>query len=162
MELKTEARPSQHTQLAWLIGEALRCGTIASLVMMPAGFLFKALDLRVGHYGPKLGALLFGDPTPAVLFMQHMVIGWVSALPLVLALVVVQGLRRRIWLGTLYGLAYYLLVNSLILPLAFGDPLPWQLGLAFIVPSLVVHLIYGASIGFTFGRSWGPRARGKA
>lgn len=47
-----------------LAKERVRSGTIASLVMMPAGFLFKAAGLRVGHYGPKLGEVLFGDPSP--------------------------------------------------------------------------------------------------
>ncbi|MCY7371108.1 MAG: hypothetical protein LH479_09635 [Polaromonas sp.] len=63
-------------------------GTVASIVMMPIGFLFKALDLRVGHYGPKLGEFLFGlrpEPGMQVLFhVQHVVIGWLSAVPLLL------------------------------------------------------------------------------
>ena len=36
--------------------ESIRSGTIAALVMMPFGFLFKFLDLRVGYYGPKFVA----------------------------------------------------------------------------------------------------------
>jgi len=43
-----------------LLIEALRSGTIASVVMMPFGFFFKWLGLRVGHYGPKLREVLFG------------------------------------------------------------------------------------------------------
>ena len=37
-----------------LMIEALRSGTVASVVMMPFGLFFKWLGLRVGHYGPKL------------------------------------------------------------------------------------------------------------
>ena len=48
----------QLTRHALLI-EAVRFGTIASLIMMPFGFLFKGIGLRVGHYGPKLGEVLF-------------------------------------------------------------------------------------------------------
>ena len=40
-------------------------------------------------------------------------------------------------------------MNSLALPLAFGDPTPWQLGFGFIYPSLIVHMIFGLSIGLT-------------
>ena len=48
--------------------------------------------------------------------------------------------------------AYYVAVNSLALPVFFGDPLPWQLGAATALPSLVGHIIYGASIGLTSKR----------
>ena len=126
-------------------------GTIASLVMMPAGFLFKTLGLRVGHYGPQLGRILFGDPSPLLLFIQHLVIGWLSAVPLLIFLVKIR-LPIRPWItGALYGAAYYVAVNSLLLPLAFGDPTPWQLGFAFIYPSLVVHLIFGTAVGLAAG-----------
>jgi|CXWL01.1.fsa_nt_gi uncharacterized membrane protein YagU involved in acid resistance len=131
-----------------LAKESVRSGAIASLVMMPPGFLFKAMGLRVGHYGPKLGEVLFGNPSPAVLFAQHIVIGWLSAIPLLLLF----GITRRmspVLAGTLYGGAYYVTINALALPMIFGDPMPWQLGLEFVYPSLVVHLVYGASIGFT-------------
>jgi hypothetical protein len=38
------------------------------------------------------------------------------------------------------------------LPVYFGDPLPWQLGAATVLPSLIGHIIYGASIGLTSKR----------
>jgi hypothetical protein len=41
------------------------------------------------------------------------------------------------------------IINSLALPVLFGDPTPWQLGVEFIYPSLVVHLVYGACISLT-------------
>ena len=69
-----------------LCKEAIRSGTIASLAMMPAGFIFRFLDMRVGYYGPKVALALFGNTSPVVLFIQHIVIGWLSALPLVVLL----------------------------------------------------------------------------
>ncbi|MGB4061660.1 MAG: hypothetical protein WBK26_15755 [Burkholderiaceae bacterium] len=133
----------------WL-KEALRSGTIASLVMMPPGLAFQAVGLRVGHYGPKFAGLWVDNPTPAFLFAQHLVLGWVSALPL-LAWLAWSGraAQRPVVAGALYGAAYYAVVNSLGLPWWFGDPTPWQLGPATVLPSLVVHTVYGASIGFT-------------
>jgi len=120
--------------------------------MMPFGFLLKLLDLRVGYYGPKFGALLFGDPTRFVLFLQHLVLGWVSALPLLLILVRLQGAPNPIAIGAAYGLSYYVVVNSLALPLFFGDPTPWQLGFSFIYPSVLIHLVFGVCIGVTSRR----------
>ena len=134
---------------AALLKESVRSGTIASLVMMPLGFLFKVLDLRVGHYGPKLAAVLFGESTRLVLFLQHLAIGWVSALPLLLILIYVPALSAPVATGALYGIGYYAVVNSLALPLLFGDPTPWQLGFSFVYPSLLVHLVFGVSIGLT-------------
>ena len=129
--------------------ESIRSGTIAALTMMPFGFLFKFLDLRVGYYGPKLGALLFGEPGRFVLFLQHLVLGWVSALPLLLILVRLQGTAAPMAIGAAYGLAYYVVVNSFALPLFFGDPTPWQLGFSFIYPSVLIHLVFGVCIGVT-------------
>jgi len=136
--------------------EALRSGTIASLAMMPFGLLFKWMGLRVGHYGPKVGEALFGlqpDPwMPVLLLAQHFVIGWLSALPLLLF-----WLWRAPWTiliseGVLYGLVYYLAVNALALPWLFGDAFPWRLGWSTIYPSLVVHLVFGVSIALTARR----------
>ena len=133
----------------WL-KETLISGTIASLVMMPFGFLFKLFDLRVGHYGPKLAALLFGaEPSQFLLFLQHLVIGWISTLPLLIILVRLHTLNAPVTIGAIYGFIYYVAVNSLALPLFFGDLTPWQIGLNTIYPSVVVHLVFGVSIGLT-------------
>jgi len=135
--------------LSALIKECLRSGTIASVVIMPLGFLFRLADLRIGHYGPKVAALYMDQPGPVALFAQHLVIGWISALPLLWALrfaAVAQSPRLS---GALYGAAYYVAVNSLALPLIFGDPLPWQLGAATVLPSLIAHIVFGLSLGWT-------------
>lgn len=135
-----------------LLKESVRSGTIASLAMMPVGFLFKLLDLRVGHYGPKFAALLFDQPTQFVQFLQHLVLGWISALPLLVVLVRLHRLDAPLAIGAAYGVAYYVLVNSLALPLFFGDVTPWQLGFSSIYPSLLVHVVFGASIGLAAKR----------
>lgn len=135
-----------------LLKETIRSGTIASLVMMPFGLFFKLLDLRVGHYGPKLAALLFGNSSLGVLLVQHLVIGWLSALPLLLILVHFKKYAIPVAIGAAYGFAYYVIVNSLALPLFFGDPTPWQSGLNVIYPSLLVHAVFGLCIGLTARR----------
>lgn len=135
-----------------LLIESLRSGTIAALVIVPLSPLFKAAGLRIGHYGPKFAALFFDDPQPWLLFVQHLVIGWASALPLLVILVRTGAGKQPVLAGAAYGAAYYVLVNSITLPIYFGDPLPWQLGAATVLPSLVGHIIYGVSIGLTSKR----------
>lgn len=122
---------------------SLGAGTVAALAMMPFGLAFRLAELRVGHYGPKFAALYADKPGPLLLFCQHLVLGWLSAVPLVAALDPPPGRARARALGVLYGLLYYVLINALVLPLYFGDALPWQLGLAIVLPSLVVHVVFG-------------------
>jgi len=137
-------------RLAW---ESLRSGSIAALAMVPVGLAFRALDLRIGHYGQKLVALTFGSLPPVpfrvVSMVEHFAIGWLSAAPLLVLLV---AMKRRLpaWVvGALYGAAYYVALNSLLLPWAFGDPTPWTLGPLTILPSLVIHLVFGISVALT-------------
>lgn len=139
-----------------LVRESLRSGTIASLVIMPVGLLFRFLGLRIGHYGPKLGALLFGNVAEpwfqALLMVQHFVIGWLSTAPLLLFLVFARYRASPVWYGAIYGAGYYVAVNSLFLPIAFGDPTPWQIGLGTLYPSLIGHIVFGISIAVTSRR----------
>ena len=78
--------------------------------------LFKAAGLRIGHYGPKFAGLFFDDPQPWLFFVQHLVIGWVSTLPLLVILLrtcarpAAADRRRSLWrrvlrCGQLAGLA---------------------------------------------------------
>jgi uncharacterized membrane protein YagU involved in acid resistance len=145
-------------RLGAVLVEAARAGTIASLAIVPLAPLFRAAGLRIGHYGPKFAALFFDDPKPWLLFVQHLVIGWVSALPLLLALLHTRAGRRPVWAGATYGAGYYVVVNSLALPLYFGDALPWQLGAATVLPSLVGHVAFGAVVALAarrFVAGWG-------
>lgn len=134
---------------AALLWETLRSGTIASLVIVPLAPLFTWMGLRIGHYGPKFAALFVDDPQLWVLFAQHMVIGWVSAVPLLWMLAGTAAGRYPLVSGAAYGAAYYVAVNSLALPLYFGDATPWQLGWSTVLPSLIGHVVYGTSVGLT-------------
>lgn len=149
-----------------LLIETLRSGTIASLAMIPFGLMFRALDMRVGHYGRRLIEVGIGDvPLPvfrALLMTEHLLIGWLTTWPLLLAMVWLAGRVPNWIMGLAYGAGYYVAINSLLLPMAFGDPTPWELGVATIVPSLVVHLVFGASIAFTargFAQRHGSNAK---
>lgn len=135
-----------------LLIEAVRSGTIASLVIVPLSPLFNAMGLRIGHYGPKFARLFVDDPQPWLLFAQHLIIGWISALPLLLILMSPRTARWPLLVGAVYGASYYVAVNSLALPMYFGDRTPWQMGWSTIYPSLIGHTIFGMSIGLTSRR----------
>ena len=90
-----------------------------------------------------------------LLLAQHLVIGWLSAIPLLLFWR--WTIPRPIGLsdGLLYGALYYVAINAVGLPLSFGDVFPWQLGWNYVYPSLVVHLVFGLSIAVTArSRAW--------
>lgn len=138
-----------------LLKRSVISGLIASVVMMPFGALFRMFDMRVGFYGPKFAGLFIDNPPPPFVFAQHFVLGIISAIPLLLVLNANSATSTRLVLGLAYGVGYYVLVNSLALPLYFGDPLPWSLGIATIIPSLVVHIVYGVAVALAdprFGR----------
>ena len=134
------------------VRDVLRSGTIAGLAMIPFGAVFQANGLRVNEYGRKTLALLVGEqPLPLLYllaFVQHIVISWFAAVPLLL-LLGRTGSQSRAPVGALYGAAFYVAVNSISLPLAFGDPTPWSLGLSSVYPSLVVHLVFGITVALT-------------
>jgi uncharacterized membrane protein YagU involved in acid resistance len=133
-----------------LIREVLRAGTVAGLAMVPFAAVFRGLGLRVNEYGRKTLELIVGSVSPPVhhvlTFIQHIAISWVVAVPLILLLGRISRKRDRILVGLGYGAAFYVAVNSLALPLAFGDPTPWRLGFAVVYPSLSIHLVYGLTV----------------
>ncbi|MDR7150834.1 hypothetical protein J2W49_002797 [Hydrogenophaga palleronii] len=78
-----------------------------------------------------------------------MVLGWLSAVPLVLlTLRRMRGFAVSL-AGSAYGVLYYAAINALAVPIYFGDELPWRLGWSVVVPSLVVHLVFGVAVAHT-------------
>jgi hypothetical protein len=139
------------TPRAW-IREVLRSGILAGLAMVPFAAIFRARGLRVNEYGRKTLELVVGrvaEPAHTTLtFIQHLIISCGVAVPILLVLARVPRRRDRIWIAVAYGAGFYVVVNSLLLPFAFGDPTPWQLGFETIYPSLFIHLVYGFVIGW--------------
>lgn len=137
--------------------EALRSGTIAALAMVPFALLFSALGFRINEYGKKMIQLFFGEFSPAVRFglfvVEHFVLSWIFALPLLLLLMYFHQRIPSILLGILYGVMFYILINSFLLPAMFDDASPWNLGFVqTILPSLAVHVVYGLSIAISSRR----------
>jgi hypothetical protein len=133
-----------------LVREALRAGTVAGLAMVPFAATFRFFGLRVNEYGRKSLELLVGQVPPpvhlALTLVMHLVISWLAAVPLLLLLRRIADRRTRLLTGLAYGAVFYVAVNSLALPFAFGDRTPWELGFATIYPSLVIHLVFGVGV----------------
>ena len=144
-----DRQPQQIT----LVREALWSGTIAGVAMIPFAAVFRSYGLRINEYGRKTLVLLVGDVSPRLhdllTLIQHLVISWVVAVPLILLLRRIAGRRERVVVGALYGAVFYVAINSLALPFAFGDPTPWEMGFRTVYPSLVVHLVYGIVVART-------------
>jgi uncharacterized membrane protein YagU involved in acid resistance len=136
-----------------LIRRTLRTGTVAGIAMIPFGVVFRIFGLRINEYGRKTLTLVVGEVRPpgaiVLTLLQHLVISWIVAVPLLFLLERIAQRRTRVLVGMAYGAAFYAIVNSLALPFAFGDPMPWQLGLDAVYSSLTVHLVYGAVIALT-------------
>lgn len=148
--------PDRKSLFQGFVKESIRSGTIASIAMIPFGFVFQLLGLRVGHYGKKLLEVFFTNYSEMtfrlLMFIEHFVIGWLSAAPLLVLLVLLKN-RLAAWaVGAIYGLGYYVILNSFALPLFFGDQTPWTLGFSVMYPSLVIHIVFGVSISLTATR----------
>lgn len=134
--------------------EAFRSGTIAALAMIPFALVFRALGWRINEYGARVIAVMFGAlPRPAqfgLFVLEHFVVSWSAAVPLLVLLAALRRPDSDLLVGVSYGGGFYLIVNSLALPAIFGDPSPWALSFrTVILPSLVVHVVYGVSIAVT-------------
>lgn len=127
-----------------LVARAGIAGTAGGVAMIPFGLVLRrVLGYSLNVYGELLVQTILGRRSPWALAVEHFLISWVMALPLVAVL----AWRRRaspLLLGSLYGAGVWLIVNSLLLPMAFGRLSPWRLGWPAIWPSLTVHVVYGA------------------
>lgn len=136
-----------------LVSEGVRSGSIAAVAMVPFGLLFLWSGLRINEYGPRVVLTFFEDLPAGVRFalfvLQHFLISWGAAVPLIAVLLGARGKIPPRVAGALYGAGFYLIVNALALPWAFGDQPLWQLAAGTWLPSLVVHMVYGVAVAWT-------------
>jgi hypothetical protein len=126
----------------------LVAGIAGAVAMIPPGLALSAAGFEVNRYGVLLAQQLMGivtRPPLPVLLVLHLIIGVAGAVPLAALWWArgVPGMAGRSLVGASYGAAYWLVVNSLLLPTLYGRPFPWTEGAASVWPSLVVHLVYG-------------------
>lgn len=132
-----------------LLARGVATGAVGGLVMIPIGLFLTVIGYPVGLYSERVAVWLLGFTTPSVVFIEHMAIS--SSLAVVLVLASAAAIRRwssgqaLAW-GAGYGAVIWLVVNSLVLPVVFGEATPWELGFAAVWPSLLVHVIFGAVV----------------
>lgn len=110
--------------------------------MLPIGLALRAAGHPVNVYGELVVQTVLGQVYPWALLVEHSLISWSLAWPLVW-LLRYRPQTSSFGLGLAYGAAIWVVVNSLALPAVFGRPTPWQMGWPAIWPSLTVHLVYG-------------------
>lgn len=131
-----------------LLIEALKSGTVAAFAMPVAGSLTKPIfGWHVWQYGKRVSQLFVDNPTPSILLVHHMVWAWVAAALLIIFLRK-QASSWPVLLGGAVGAIYYFLVNALALPMYFGDPMPWQQGVSYVVQPLIVLVVFGACVAY--------------
>lgn len=128
-----------------MISRAIAAGTCGGLAMIPVGLgLRLGLGRAVNVYGELVVQTLLGRAYLWALVVEHVLISWALAAPLVL---LAPRVRRGPFLivGLTYGAAIWVVLNSLMLPVLFGRPTAWRIGWPAIWPSLTVHLVYGVA-----------------
>lgn len=134
---------------------SLVAGLVAGAAMMPVGAVLRATGHAVNVYGELLTRSLLGSTPFIALFALHAVVSVTLAVPFVAVTRCRGGAGPA--LGAAYGVASWALLNATLLPLWYGRPTGWELGLVAVWPSLLVHLIYGVTLGF-FARRLGTSA----
>jgi len=128
---------------------AVEGGLVAGIAMMPFGAVLRALGHQVNVYGELMVRAFLGSaPMPAQLVF-HVVVSITLAIPFV-AFARWRG-GMSLVAGAIYGVLSWAALNATLLPLWFERPTGWALGLEMIWPSLLVHLVYGVSLGAVTG-----------
>lgn len=150
---------------AWaspILREVFLAGLAGGLAMVPFGMAARLLGASVNVYGELMLLRLVGHVSSILLLIEHLLLSWVMAIPLVIGLHLASH-RLAVIIGLGYGAATWLVVNSLALPMLFGQPTPWQIGWSAIWGSLLVHLVFGGVVAAEsrrFAREGaGPRGR---
>jgi hypothetical protein len=132
--------------------DILKVGALASLIMIPFGLILTAIGFKTGIYGELVLSYILGFSKPGLMFLFHIIIGAVSAIPFMILFNKFKssftGKYNHYIIGLLYGFVYYIIINGTILPIIFGNPITYLTGLSLVIPSLIVHLVYGLGLGF--------------
>ena len=131
----------------------IRAGTVGGLAMIPVGLALRyGLGATVNVYGELVVVQLLGRVVPWALFVEHFLISWGLAVPIVWIMSRLPRVSVTL-MGFAAGTALWVLINSLARPLAFSRPTPWEIGWTAIWPSLTVHIVYGVALMHAVARA---------
>lgn len=122
--------------------ESVLAGLAGGLAMIPVGLVARGLGASVNVYGELVVQQLLGRLEPIALLVEHLLVSWAMAVPLVAVLRLARH-RHAAAIGLTYGAAAWLSVNALALPIVFGRPMPWTIGWSAVWGSWLVHLAFG-------------------
>ena len=120
-------------------------GLVAGIAMMPFGAVLRALGYQVNVYGELMVRALLGSAPMLAQLVFHVVVSITLASPFVLFARWRGGANHVP--GAIYGVLSWAALNATLLPLLFERPTGWALGFEVIWPSLLVHVVYGMTLG---------------
>lgn len=125
--------------LGWGAAASLAGGLLFSLVMLAVGFL------------PKVASLI-GASSPLVGFLVHLIISALIGMSFGLLFQhEAPNLGSGVAWGLIYGLIWWFLGPLTLMPILLGQPFVWTTEVAgVLLPSLIGHLLYGATTAFIF------------
>lgn len=144
MQLKSRVQ----TNLLLTMKRSFWPGVLGGIAIIPYGLaMLFWWHAHINVYGTKTLQLLTPKPSPWLAFIQHMLISYLFAVPLLWALAQMRLQSRPrafpLFFGAAYGFLIWSSINALLLPYLFHDPTPWQLGWHAVWPSLLGHVLYG-------------------
>ena len=129
--------------------QQLTSGFIAGLA---GAFVFGMMMLMMGMLA-MVGKLIGTDST-MLAFAFHMLNGGIIGL--IFALLLGSSIKKNgksVLLGTVYGVVWWFLGPLLLMPIMMGmGPQLHSAGMTAAMPSLIGHVIFGAILGFTYGK----------
>ena len=134
------------------IGKGMLAGFAATVVLSALMLMKTAMGIMPALDLPKMIAGMMGRPgTPAVGWVAHFMIG------IVLYGVAIVLLSRRLpgshtVRGMIVGAIGWLVMMTMLMPMAGGGLFALGLGLMAPVMTLMLHLIFGAVLGAGYGR----------
>lgn len=138
-------------------GKGLLAGLVATVVLSSLMLMKAAMGLMPQLDLPGMLAKMAGSPgSPIVGWIVHFFIG------VVLYGLVIAHLGKHLprgWTirGVLIAIAGWLFMMIVLMPMAGAGMFAMDMGIMALVMTLVLHLIFGAVLGFTYGRLL-PRA----
>jgi hypothetical protein len=135
------------------IAKGLAAGAVATAVLSMLMAMKTAMGVMPQLDLPKMIAGMMGAPdTPALGWAIHVMIG-VVGYGLFIALLDTRLPGRSATLhGVLIGFAGWLLMMTMLMPMAGAGLFGMALGMMAPMMTLVLHLIFGAALGWMFGR----------
>ncbi|MBV9845681.1 MAG: hypothetical protein JOZ47_11475 [Kutzneria sp.] len=131
------------------LSDAARRGALAGLA---GGLVFGAAMLRLGMLPNAAAIIRLSSPVAG--FVVHMLIAaLVGAGFGILVMRQRAGAGELLFWGLCYGALWWLLGALTLYPVLTGEPVEWGVSAARMAfPSLVGHLLYGATVGLTLAR----------